>query len=316
MINKYQKGPFCGPFFYSIVSSILNISGTLPAIITTELFMKTRVIFLTAIIGFFILTVLLPRSLSFKEELLFTINQGEGSKDIAFDLEKEKMIWWRQLFRAYVLIRSTADQLQAGTYRISPSMSILTLAEKFASGDVAKETITIPEGFTSKQIWARLQVLPGYDKQADLASLKEFEGMLFPDTYQIPYGLPLDKVIKIMIDNFWRKNEGLATTHQVVVMASILEKELQTKEDKAIASGILWKRIRVGMPLQVDADLWTYHNTGLPEKPISNPGLDSIKAALEPQDSLYWYYLSTPEGKTIFSKTLEEHNAARAKYLK
>jgi len=101
-----------------------------------------------------------------------------------------------------------------------------------------------------------------------------------------------------------------------MVMASILEKELKIKEDKEIASGLLWKRIRVGMPLQVDAFMWTYQNRGLPEFPIANPGLDSIKAALSPKDSPYWYYLSTPEGKTIFSKTLEEHNIAKAKYLK
>jgi len=119
-----------------------------------------------------------------------------------------------------------------------------------------------------------------------------------------------------MIDNFWKKNEGLDTTHQVIVMASLLEKELKTKEDREIASGILWKRIKIGMPLQVDVDMWTYKNTGLPAKPICNPGLDSIKAALYPEDSPYWYYLSTPDGKIIFSKTLEEHNIAKAKYLK
>lgn len=278
--------------------------------------MKTRTIFLIAVIGFFLLAIGLPKSFSFKEEALFTIEKGEGSKEIAFNLEKEKMIWWDQLFRAYVLVRSTSDKLQAGTYRISPSMSILALAEKFTSGDVAKETITIPEGFTSEQIWGKLQVLPGYGNQDDLAALKEFEGMLFPDTYQIPYGLPLNKVIKLMTDNFWKKNEGLDTTRQVVVMASILEKELRNEEDRAIASGILWKRIRVGMPLQVDVDMWTYQNTGLPAKPICNPGLSSIKAALSPKDSPYWYYLSAPDGKTIFSKTLEEHNIAKTKYLK
>lgn len=278
--------------------------------------MRKSSIVLISIIGLFVLMIGLPKNPFSSKEELFTIEKGEGSKAIALNLEKEGVIWWSQLFRAYVLVRDTSDRLQAGTYRVSPSMNIFTIAEKFASGDVAKETITIPEGFTAEQIWERLQVLPGYDKDADLAALEEFEGILFPDTYQIPYGLPIDKVIKMMIDNFWKKNEGLDTTHQVVVMASILEKELKTKEDKEIASGILWKRIKAGMPLQVDVDMWTYQNTGLPAKAICNPGLDSIKAALYPKDSPYWYYLSTPDGKIIFSKTLEEHNIARAKYLK
>lgn len=278
--------------------------------------MKKSSIVLISIIGLFVLIIGLPKNLFSQKETLFTIEKGEGSKAIALNLEKEGVIWWGQLFRTYVLVRDTSDRLQAGTYRVSPSMSIFTIAEKFASGDVAKETITIPEGFTAEQIWGRLQVLPGYGEEADLAALEEFEGMLFPDTYQIPYGLPIDKVIEMMIDNFWKKNEGLDTTRQVVVMASLLEKELRTKEDREIASGILWKRIKAGMPLQVDVNMWTYQNTGLPAKPICNPGLDSIKAALSPKDSPYWYYLSTPEGKTIFSKTLEEHNIARAKYLK
>src|SRR3989339_621359 len=278
--------------------------------------MKKSSIVLISIIGFFVLMIGLPKNPFSSKEALFIIEKGEGSKIIALNLEEDGMIWWTHLFRAYVLVRDTSDKLQAGTYRVSPSMSIFTIAEKFAVGDVAKETITIPEGFTAEQIWGRLQVLPGYGEATDLAALKEFEGMLFPDTYQIPYGLPLDKVIEMMIDNFWKKNEGLDTTRQVIVMASLLEKELRTKEDKEIASGILWKRIKIGMPLQVDVDMWTYQNTGLPAKPICNPGLDSIEAALYHKESPYWYYLSTPDGKTIFSKTLEEHNIARAKYLK
>lgn len=279
--------------------------------------MKNKLIILTSIIvAFFILAVCLPKNPSSQKEEFFTIEKGEGSKDIAQNLEQGGLIRWKLVFRVYVLIRGTSEKMQAGLYKISPSMGILTIAEKFASGDIATQTITIPEGFTAEQIWERLQVLPGYDKTTDLAALEEFEGMLFPDTYQIPYNLPLNKVIEMMIDNFWKKNEGLDTTHQVIVMASLLEKELKTKEDKEVASGILWKRIMVGMPLQVDVDMWTYQNTGLPEKPICNPGLDSILAALNPEESPYWYYLSTPEGKTIFSKTLTEHNIAKAKYLR
>lgn len=273
--------------------------------------MKKKTIISIAVISLLILMICLPKSFSNQEEILFTINKGEGSKDIAFNLEKERVIWWGHLFRAFVLTIGTSNKLQAGTYRVSSSMSILTIAEKFASGDIAKETITIPEGFTSEQIHQKLKNIIS----SDLNILTQEQGYLFPDTYVIPYGLGLAKVIEIMRDNFNDKTAGLKITPEAVVMASILEKELQTKEDKEIASGLLWKRLRVGMPLQVDADMWTYQNRGLPEFPICNPGLDSVKAALSPKDSPYWYYLSAPDGKTIFSKTLEEHNIAKAKYL-
>ena len=121
-------------------------------------------------------------------------------------------------------------------------------------------------------------------------------------------------------------------------MASLIEKEVKTPEDKKIVSGILWKRLENSIPLQVDATISyitgkkgdsvsieetkidspynTYKYKGLPLGPISNPGLESIIASIYPENSDYWYYLSTPEGKTIFSKTLEEHNIAKAKYLK
>lgn len=267
------------------------------------------------IIGFLLAIFCLPRNF-FGEKELFTVLKGENSRDIAINLQQKDVIWWGPLFRLYVLARGIGDDMQAGVYRVSSGMSILVIAEHMASGKVATETITIPEGFTAEQIWQKLQVLPGYNNKADVAVLQEFEGMLFPDTYKIPYGMELEKVALMMVDNFWRKNVGLETTHQTVVMASILEKELQTLEDKEIAAGILWKRISVGMPMQVDAFMWTYQNTGLPAKAICNPGLDSIKAALYPKDSAYWFYLSTPQGQTIFSKTYAEHLAAKAKYLK
>lgn len=120
----------------------------------------------------------------------------------------------------------------------------------------------------------------------------------------------------MMTDNFDKKTADLKITPEIVIAASILEKEVKTKEEKALVSGVLWKRLKVGMPLQVDAAMWTYEHYGLPEKPISNPGLESILAALYPKDSSYWYYLSKPSGETIFTKTLDEHNIAKAKYLK
>ncbi len=176
------------------------------------------------------------------------------------------------------------------------------------------------------------------------------EGYLFPDTYRFnPDSLPQD-LVKVFLRNFdaklsqdlrqeiARQNKNI---YKITTMASIIEKEVIKNEDRKIVSDILWRRLKAGIALQADAtivyakginlkkgervlledlDFKSVYNTylyrGLPPGPISNPGLESIKAAIYPQKSDYWYYLSTPDGKTIFSKTLEEHNAAKAKYLK
>ncbi len=166
------------------------------------------------------------------------------------------------------------------------------------------------------------------------------EGFLFPDTYRFKKHDTTEIVLRKLLNNFNNKVKDLKVTnddfYKVVILASILEKEVPHRDMK-IVSGILQKRLNVNMALQVDASLVyalerpikrsdieklnsaynTYKYTGLPPTPISNPGLKAIEAALEPIGSDYWYYLSRQDtGETIFSKTLEEHNKARVKYLK
>ena len=303
--------------------------------------MKLRFLIIILIIflcGFFLWQgIYLPKEGVFLEEKLFLVKEGENLFQIAENLEKEGLIKNRFFFNFYVLIKGGQDKLQAGEYFLSPSMNIAQIARKIISGETAKMTVTIPEGFTIKQIEELLGLkLPGTD----------LEGFLFPDTYQFQIGVTGEKVVKKMRDNFEKKftpyrNEvsgaGL-TTFEVITMASLVEKEVQTLKDRKIVSGILWKRKNNNIPLQVDATINyitgkkgvkvstedtkidspynTYKYLGLPAGPICNPGLESIRAAIYPEDSDYWYYLSVPEGETIFSKTLEEHNIAKAKYLK
>lgn len=190
------------------------------------------------------------------------------------------------------------------------------------------------------------------DYRADFPLLKNrpagatLEGYLFPDTYVLATGAtPGDLIVK-MLAHFDKKltpdlRDEIAkqkrTVFDSITMASLLEKEVRTPGDKKIVAGILHKRIAAGMPLQVDAAIHyitgkaplsakdlqinshynTYKYYGLPPGPIANPGMDSIVAAVYPQKSDYWFYLSDPKtGQTIFSKTLDEHNAAVAKYLR
>jgi UPF0755 protein len=178
------------------------------------------------------------------------------------------------------------------------------------------------------------------DKPKDVG----LEGYLFPDTYEITLGNNCDDILNAMLENFDQKLTPALRTEitnqkksifEEITMASLLEKEVKTLDDKKIVSGILWKRISIGMPLQLDSTVNyatgksdasvlikdtkidspynTYKYPGLPKGPISNPGMDSIMAAIYPKATNYWYYLS--DGKTIFSETLEQHDIAKAKYL-
>jgi len=326
------------------------------------------------IFSFFLVTILffavffwqgiyLPKDKNSQEYLTFTIRRGEGVKTIAQNLEKEKLIKWSWFFVIYNFLTCNTPRLQAGTYLLSPSMNIPEIVEKFIKGEVIKEKITILEGWSIKDIAEYLEekgILKKEDFEKSIKKdfsnefefLKEkpkdasLEGYLFPDTYEVKLGESAEEIIRKMLKNFDRKitpdlreeiKKQNKTIFEILILASLLEKEVKTKEDKELVAGILWKRLENKMPLQVDATITyitgkkttkisieetqidhpynTYKYLGLPPGPICNPGLESILAALYPKKSDYWYYLSAPDGKTIFSKTLQEHNIAKAKYL-
>lgn len=343
--------------------------------------MKKYLVFLILllIVGFFISEIYLPKKPFSEEEIIFIVEKGQGSKEIALSLEKQGLIKRALVFRTYVLLFGVSGKLQAGTYQLSPAMNIPQIVKKFVSGDTIKEKITIPEGWNLRDIgWyfegkgmfqaEELFELVGFpaidysqaidlplpkDFSADYSFLKDkpqnigLEGYLFPDTYEINKGDNLEEIVEKMLNNFDKKltpdlREEIINQNksifEIVTMASLLEKEVRTLEDRKLVSGILWKRKNYNIPLQVDATITyltgkktikvskeeteidspynTYKYLGLPLGPICNPGLESILAALYPENSEYWYYLSTLEGETIFSKTLEEHNIAKAKYLR
>lgn len=306
--------------------------------------MKKYIIITILILGILTGGIFTPKDFNSKEEIIFQIEKGQSSKEIALNLKKEGLIRWEPFFRIYVLTRGIAGKLQTGYYLLSPLMNIPEIARKFSEGEVIKEKITIIEGWNLRNIGFYFENKGIYQAE-ELWELVGFpldsqsqEGYLFPDTYEITYGMELEKIIETMTNNFSKKTADLKITSEIIIVASLLEKEVRTKEDKEIASGIFWKRLEIAKPLESCAtiayikgvDQWrysyqdtriespynTYLNLGLPPGPICNPGLESILAALYPKSSDYWYYLSTPEGETIFSKTLEEHNIAKSKYLK
>lgn len=184
--------------------------------------------------------------------------------------------------------------------------------------------------------------------QAGKPKNMDLEGYIFPDTYYISENSFPKELINVALSNFDKKltpelrqeiTKQKKSVFQIVTMASMIEKEVRSLEDKKIVAGILWKRIKEGIPLQVDATVNyatgknsekvaisdtkidspynTYKYYGLPKGPISNPGIDSILAAIYPEKTDYWYYLTADEtGKTIFSKTLDEHIANQIKYFR
>lgn len=182
----------------------------------------------------------------------------------------------------------------------------------------------------------------------ELPKNDNLEGYLFPDTYRLYKDFTAEELVIKMLTNFDTKltpelraeiAKSQRSLKEIITMASLLEKEVRTEKDMKIAAGIFWNRIEVGQALQSCASLAyilgvnkvqysyedtqikspynTYQNPGLPPAPIGNPGLRAIQAALYPTKTNYNYFLSRPDtGETVFSETLEQHNVAKAKYLK
>ena len=306
----------------------------------------------------------MPKDFGSQSEKFFLIKKGEGLEEISSNLEKEGFIKSKFFFEAYLIFKKEAKNLKAGGYLLSTSMNIPEISRKFVSGEIAKEEITVIEGWNLKDIAGYLEekgiissgefleitnsdFSKGYDFLNDKPKNLGLEGYLFPDTYLVNRGFVVEEIIRMMLGNF---NEKLTpdlreeiylqkkTIFEIITMASLVEKEVKSAEDKKIVAGILWKRMEEGIPLQVDATIAyitgkkttkisreetridspynTYKYKGLPLGPICNPGFESILSSVYYINSEYLYYLSTPEGKTIFSRTLEEHNIAKEKYLK
>jgi UPF0755 protein len=184
--------------------------------------------------------------------------------------------------------------------------------------------VTIPEGSTNVQIAELLaQKIPHFDRNLFLAKATGLEGYLFPDTYFFWKFSTIDETIETFQRTFDRKIVPLLSDagstdakRSIIIMASVVQKEAQGKDDAATIAGILWKRAERGMPLQVDAAPVTYTASGLPSAPISNPGVVAVNAALHPLATEYFYYLHDKNGMIHFAKTYEEHRNNIAKYLK
>jgi UPF0755 protein len=184
--------------------------------------------------------------------------------------------------------------------------------------------VTFPEGSTNEEMADVLgEKIPNFDKNLFLEKTKNMQGYLFPDTYFFWKLTTVDDAISTMQKIFDKKLLPLITNSnskysekQIIIMASLVQKEANGKEDSASIAGILWKRFESGMALQVDAAPITYKERGLPNAPINNPGIVAVTATLHPLTTPYLYYLHDKSGMIHFAKTYAEHQKNIKEYLK
>jgi len=299
---------------------------------------------------------------SFVEKKVFEIAKGDGSSEIAGRLKKEGLISGEWYFHYYVRMHDLADRFLPGEYELSGNMTIPEIAVYMTEEKnimPGYEKITFPEGWTIKKMAERLdsngldgqgflriaQDPQGLEKDYEfLKGVGSLEGYMFPDTYFFKKDIQAQDIVRKILDNFDRKlvlemrdeirrqNKSIG---EIIIMASLIEKEVQTEDDQALVSGIFWNRIAIGQPLQSDSPLTyildnktdqhsrkkkkidspynTYVNKRFLIESISNPVLSAIKVTIYTKKTDFFYFF-TVGGKTIFSKTFEEHVANRAKY--
>ena len=290
----------------------------------------------------------------------FTIERGESARAVSDQLAAAGLVRSSFWFSFYSRITYRAENFQAGRYAISQKQSVASLSKQFADGraestDVA---VIIPEGSNLADI-DKILAQAGLIRLGTLLTPEnlKLEGHFFPDTYYFWPGLD-DNGVEIkdkLLATFAEKVAPLQTWYALdsqefkdkLIIASLLEKEVRHLEEMRIVAGIIYNRIKKGMPLQLDATVGygvclpkfekgiycdvsqaniikgisdngpysTYKRKDLPPGPITNPGLQAIVAAMNPLPTDYYFYLSARDGRTIFSKTGAEHEANRRKYL-
>ncbi len=285
-----------------------------------------------------------PRA--FPKDTIVAVNRGSGLFELSSELEKKQVIRSPFWFRVAAIALGGERAMKAGDYYMEKPENAFFIAKRIVDGDyqIERVRITIPEGFTVAKISALFDDrFPLFDHEV-FESLAP-EGYLFPDTYFVPVNSTATSTIKLLRDNFIRKIFPLMpevelsgrSLGEIITMASIIEAEANNKEDREMISGILWRRIELDIPLQVDAsfvyvngktteDLTTddlkidspyntYLYKGLPPKPISNPGLESILAALNPTVSPYLYFLTGDDGMMYYATNHDKHVQNKQKYL-
>lgn len=314
---------------------------------TSRHFKRTILSLAPIILLVFLLLNAPPRN--FPKGSTLHIEKGSTLLSISELLKKEGVIASPLLFRAYVIIFGGEKALVQGDYIFNEKITGFGVAERIMDGQlgILPVRVTVPEGSTIREIAVLFKTkFKNFDDKKFIDLAKDKEGYLFPDTYLF---FPADEpavMVKKMEGTFTEKTAAFQkevlpkgySFSDVVTMASILEAEGRTIETRRMISGILWKRLSIGMPLQVDVAIQyiknkatpdltledlkipspynLYLNKGLPPGPINNPGLEAIKAALSPTSSKYLYFLVDKQGVMHYAVTHDEHVMNKNKYLR
>jgi UPF0755 protein len=302
--------------------------------------------------------VLTPTAAVRQGPLVVTVPPHEGVLGIADRLAEAQVIRSRAGFLAATLLRGAPRTLKAGEYEIPRDATTWDIVALLESGRVRQHAILHPEGATVAELARALEAerLAGADAVARVAADRKFleangiegpnaEGYLFPDTYQFVRGMTPEEMLGKMVQRMRGKltpeirsrarDLGLST-HQLLTLASIIEREAIVKDEQRLIAAVFWNRLKIGMPLQADptvqyavakerralsrADLAidhpynTYVRPGLPPGPIASPGLEAIQAVLDPAPVKYLYFVASDERRHHFSVTMQEHNAAVTRY--
>jgi UPF0755 protein len=289
---------------------------------------------------------------------IVVVPEGATFRQVADQLKSRRLIRSRWVFTQLGKLNAAERRIIPGEYELHPGLSPSEILARLLNGKVILHPVTIPEGFTALQIGQILEqkglgraeeFVKLVHDQAFIRSLEldvtSLEGYLFPDTYRFPRNVTAQQSITAMVTGLWRTftpemraraGELNMTVHQVLTLASVIEKETSTEAEQGLISGVFHNRLRRRIPLQSDPtviygirafdgnlrkrDLAAYspYNTyrirGLPPGPIANPGAGAIRAALYPVASSFLYFVSRNNGTHEFSSTLSEHNRAVNKY--
>lgn len=283
---------------------------------------------------------------------------GLGFKAFAQGLYKDGIIEYPSKFELLARLKGHDKSIKAGEYTLSSTMPPNTILSILVSGKVRLYKLTVPEGYNLKQI-ASLVSKSGYAtddnflKTATNATLvhamkieaETFEGYLFPDTYHFPKGSSPEMIISTMVKRFWtvfepewtnRSKTLKLSVHQVVTLASLIEKETGAAFERPLIASVFHNRLKRRMRLETDPTVIyglkdyngnltrkhlsmptpynTYTISGLPPGPIASAGIDAIKAALYPAETQFIYFVSKKDGTHQFSTSFKDHNRAVQKY--
>ncbi|MFN2459902.1 MAG: endolytic transglycosylase MltG [Candidatus Velthaea sp.] len=288
------------------------------------------------------------------------IPRGATFGEVIATLQHDGVIAHPFAFRILARLRRDEADVKAGEYRFPAHQSSDDILRKLVAGtEQIAVWVTIPEGFTARQVAAAFADRKlGDERSFERAFLHDdlsiggrrtasLEGYLFPSTYLIPVDASPSGVAKILTNQFRKElppdAEARAkalgrTVPEVVILASLVEREAKADDERALMAGVYYNRLRLGMPLEVDATIEytfpehhavitkrdlesdspynTYRHAGLPPTPIANPGKPSLDAAFMPRSSDYLYYVYKGDGHHAFARTLAEHNDNVRRYLK